>query len=104
MMVTGCGLHHDADKHGEGEKDHFDDGNGSEARKPVDGLAHGQSIVDAIEVRVALTPEQLCGVESRNNEEEKQSAALDRLDHEGAYWPDADLSHPPAALSVLAST
>ena len=66
----------------------FDDDDGSEAREPVGGLAHGQSIMDAVEVRVALAPEQFCGVESRNNEEEEQGAALDRLDHEVGDGPD----------------
>ncbi len=35
---------------------------GGELAEPVDPSAHGQRIVDLIEVRVALAPDQLAGV------------------------------------------
>ena len=65
VVVTGDGLHHDADQHGEGEEDELDDDDGGEAREPVGGLAHGQRVVDAVEMGVALAPEQFRGIESR---------------------------------------
>ena len=71
VVVAGHRLHDDADESGEGEEDDLDDDDGGEAGKPVGGFAHGQSVVDAVEVSVALAPEKFGRVESGDDEEEE---------------------------------
>ena len=101
MVVAGDGLHDNADEHGDGEQDELDEDNGGEAGEPVGGLAHGQSIVDAVEVGVALAPEQFGGIEGRDNEEEEQGAALDGLDHEVGDGPDVLFGDAAGEIAVV---
>ena len=67
MVVTGDGLHDNADEHGDGEKNELDDDDGGETGEPVGRLAHGQGIMDTAEVGVALAPEEFCGIEGCDN-------------------------------------
>ena len=101
MVVTGDGLHEDAEEHRDGEEDELDDDEGGEAGEPVGGLAHGQSVVDAVEVGVALAPEQFRGVEGGDDVEEEEGAALDRLQHEVGDWPDVLFGDAAGEVAVV---
>ena len=101
MVVAGDGLHDNADEHGEGEQDELDDDDGGEAGEPVGGLAHGQRVVDAVEMGVALAPEQLRGIEAGDDEEEEKGAALDGLDHEVGDRPDVPFGDAAGEIAVV---
>ncbi len=101
VVIAGDGLHHDADEHGESEENEFDDDDGGEAGEPVSGLAHGESVVNAVEMRVALAPEQLCGIEARDNEEKEEGTSLDRLDHEVGDRPHVPFGDAPGEITVI---
>ncbi len=45
----------------------FDDDDGGEAREPVGRFAHGQSVMDAAEIGVALAPQQLRRIKGGND-------------------------------------
>ena len=57
VVITGDGLHENAHDHGEPEQYQFDDDDRSDAGEPVCGLPHGQSVVNAFEMCVALAPQ-----------------------------------------------
>src|SRR5580704_6502141 len=101
VVVTEERLHQNADEHSEGEEDDLDDQDGGEAGEPVGGLAHGQRVMDAVEVSIALAPEEFRGIETRDNEEEKQGAALDGLDHQVRDRPDVLLSDAASEITVV---
>src|ERR1700676_3759788 len=88
MVVTSDSLHEDADEHRHRKQDQLDDYDGRQTREPVRRLAHRKSIMDAVEVRVALAPEQFRRIESRDYIEKEESASLYRLQHEVGDWPD----------------
>ena len=59
---------------GDGEQDEFDEAEGGELREPVSGFAHGQRVVDAVEVGVALAPDEFGGVEGGDDDREETTA------------------------------
>ena len=101
MVVAEECLHHDTDQHGERDKDELDHHDRREAGEPVGGLSHGQSVVDAVEMRVALAPKQLRGIEDSDNQEKEQSATLDGLDHEVGHWPYVLFRNPPGKIVIV---
>ena len=78
VVVAGDGLHEDAAEHGDGEQDEFDDDEGGELGEPVGGFAHGQRVVNAVEVGVALAPDELGGVERGDDDRGTGSRCLRR--------------------------
>ncbi len=88
VVVAGDGLHEDAAEGRDGEKDELDEAEGEELGEPVGGFADGQRVVDAVEVGVALAPDEFGGVESGDDVEEERGAAFDGLQHEVGDGPD----------------
>ena len=88
VVVSGERLHGDAGQHRQREQQELDDRDRREFGEPVDRLAHRQRIVDAVEMRVALAPDQLTGVEGGDDVEEQRRAALHGLEHEVRDRPD----------------
>ena len=101
VVVAGDGLHDDADQHGDREQDELDDHDRRELGEPVGGLSHGQRVVDAVEMGVALAPDQLRGVEGGDDEEKEQRAAFDGLHHEVGDGPDVLFRNPPGEMAVV---
>ncbi len=79
----------------------LDDDDGGEAGEPVGRLAHGQGVVDAVEVVVALAPEELRGIEGRDDKEKKKSTAFDGLHHEVGNRPDVLFSEAAGEVAVV---
>ena len=73
----------------------------NELGKPVGGFADGQRVVDSGEVRVALAPDQLGGVEGGDDVEEERGAAFDGLQHEVGDGPDVLLRDTPGEVAVV---
>src|ERR1700693_5374247 len=101
MVVAGDGLHENANQHSDGEQDQFDDHNGGEAAEPVGGLVHGQSVMDAIKVDVALAPEEFCGIEGGHDVKKQDRAALDGLQHEISDWPNVLFGEVAGKVAVV---
>ena len=68
VVVADDGLHQHAHQHRDREQNDFDERNGRELRQPVGPLGHRQRIVDAVEVVVALAPDQFRGVQRRDDD------------------------------------
>src|SRR5579864_2737518 len=101
VVIAGDGLHENAHEHGEREENEFDDDDGGEAREPVDGLAHRKSVVNAVEVSVALAPEQFRGVKTSDNQKKEDGAALDGLQHEVGDGPDISFSDAASEIAIV---
>src|ERR1700733_4417561 len=71
MVVARARLAENAADHHDGEQQQLNDRQGSQFGEPVDRLPHGQRIVNAVELDIAFTPDQLAGIERRDDEEEK---------------------------------
>ena len=101
VVVAGDGLHHDAAEAGDGEQDELDKAEGEEFGEPVGGFGNGQRVVDAGEVRVALAPDQLGGVERGDDVEEELRAAFHGLQHEVGDRPDVRSGHVAGVVAVV---
>ena len=101
MVVAGEGLHEDAAEHGDGEEDEFGDGQREEFAEPVGGFAHGKRVVDAVEMGVALAPDEFGGVERGDDEEEESGRAFDGLDHEVGDGPDIAAGDASGEVAVV---
>src|ERR1017187_3726941 len=71
--------------------------------EPVGGLENGQRVMDTGEMRVALAPDELGGVEGSDNEEEEFGAAFDGLQHEVGDRPDILIGDAPGVVAVVES-
>lgn len=87
MVVAENGLHEDAAEHRDGEQGQADKTKRGQLREPIGGFTEGKRIVDAVEVRVALAPDEFRRVESNNNVREERGVALDSAQHEVGYGP-----------------
>ena len=101
VVVAGEGLHEDAANHGDGEEDEFGDGEREELAEPVGGLAHGERVVDAVEMRIALAPDEFSGVERRDDEEKESRGAFDGLHHEKGDRPDVAAGDASGEVAVV---
>ena len=89
-----------AAQHDDGEQDEFDDCEGAELAEPVDPFAHGQRVVDLLEMRVAFAPYQFASVERGDDDEEDHRHAFDRLQHEVGHGPDITILDAAGEVSV----
>ena len=88
-------------QHRDSEQDELDERDRGELGKPVGGLAHGQGVVDAVEVVVAFAPDELRGVQGGDDVEEERRAAFHRLEHEVGDGPDVDAADSSGELAVV---
>ena len=93
VVVAGDRLHGDADEHRHREQHELHERDRRELREPVGRLAHRQRVVDAVEMVVALAPDQLPGVQRGDDVEEQRRAAFHRLQHQVRDGP--DVHRPP---------
>ena len=100
VVEAGDGLHEDAADHAGGENHEGDEGEGGEFGEPVRGFAQGECVVDAIEVGVALAPEELGGVEGDDDIAEEGGVAFDDAEDEIGDGVDADFGAVAGEVAV----
>ena len=101
VVVSRHRLHEDANEHRHGEQHELDDRDRGELREPIDGLAHRQRVVDTVEVVVALAPDELTGVQRRDDEEEERGPSFHGLQHEISHGPHVHFARAPSELAVV---
>src|SRR5947209_2988210 len=57
--------------------------------------------MNAFEVIVTLTPNQLGCIKCRDNHEEEHGAAFDSLQHQVSNWPDLNASNSARELAII---
>ena len=88
-------------QHGDSQQNDLDEGDGDELGQPVGALAHRQCVVDAVEVGVALAPDEFGGVERGDDIEEEGRAAFHCLQHEISDRPHVFPANASGEVAVV---
>ncbi len=72
-----------------------------EFAEPIGGFAHGQRVVDAVEMGVALAPDEFSGVKRGDDVEEESGRAFDGLEHEVGDGPDVATGEATGEVAVV---
>lgn len=101
VVITGNCLHNYAAEHGDREQEQFNEGNCRQLGQPVDALAHGQRVVDAVYVRITLAPDEFSSIEPGDDKKEKSGAPFDGLQHEVGHGPDVNVGDTTCEVAII---